>query len=49
MKAAQLFYVSGLVSLITGAASGIGLAYAEVDNGASLAFWTRTRNPSMRK
>ena len=36
MKAAQLFDVSGLATIVTGAASGIGLAYAEVmaDNGA---------------
>ena len=36
MKAAQLFDVSGLATAVTGAASGIGLAYAEVmaDNGA---------------
>jgi NAD(P)-dependent dehydrogenase (short-subunit alcohol dehydrogenase family) len=36
MKAAQLFDVSGLATIVTGAASGIGLAYAEAmaDNGA---------------
>ena len=36
MKSAQLFDVSGLATIVTGAASGIGLAYAEVmaDNGA---------------
>jgi NAD(P)-dependent dehydrogenase (short-subunit alcohol dehydrogenase family) len=36
MKAAQLFDVSGLATIVTGAASGIGFAYAEVmaDNGA---------------
>lgn len=36
MKAAQLFDVRGLATIVTGAASGIGLAYAEVmaDNGA---------------
>ena len=36
MKAAQLFDVSGLVTIVTGGASGIGLGYAEVmaDNGA---------------
>jgi NADP-dependent 3-hydroxy acid dehydrogenase YdfG len=36
MKAAQLFDVGGLATIVTGAASGIGLAYAEVmaDNGA---------------
>jgi NAD(P)-dependent dehydrogenase (short-subunit alcohol dehydrogenase family) len=36
MKAAELFDVRGLVTIVTGAASGIGLAYAEVmaDNGA---------------
>ena len=30
MKAAQLFDVRGLATIVTGAASGIGLAYAEV-------------------
>jgi NADP-dependent 3-hydroxy acid dehydrogenase YdfG len=30
MKTAELFDVSGLVTIVTGAASGIGLAYAEV-------------------
>jgi len=36
MKSAQLFDVSGLATIVTGAASGIGLAYAEAmaDNGA---------------
>jgi NAD(P)-dependent dehydrogenase (short-subunit alcohol dehydrogenase family) len=36
MKAADLFDVSGLVTVVTGGASGIGLAYAEAmaDNGA---------------
>ena len=36
MKAEELFDVRGLVTIVTGAASGIGLAYAEVmaDNGA---------------
>jgi NAD(P)-dependent dehydrogenase (short-subunit alcohol dehydrogenase family) len=36
MKAAQLFDVSGLATIVTGAASGIGLSYAEAmaDNGA---------------
>ena len=36
MKAAQLFDVSGLATIVTGAASGIGFAYAEAmaDNGA---------------
>lgn len=36
MKAAQLFDVGGLATVVTGAASGIGFAYAEVmaDNGA---------------
>jgi NAD(P)-dependent dehydrogenase (short-subunit alcohol dehydrogenase family) len=36
MKAAQLFDVRGLATIVTGAASGIGHAYAEVmaDNGA---------------
>ncbi len=30
MKAAQLFDISGQSALATGAASGLGLAYAEV-------------------
>jgi NAD(P)-dependent dehydrogenase (short-subunit alcohol dehydrogenase family) len=36
MKSAQLFDVKGLATVVTGAASGIGLAYAEAmaDNGA---------------
>jgi NAD(P)-dependent dehydrogenase (short-subunit alcohol dehydrogenase family) len=36
MKTAQLFDVSGLATIVTGAASGLGLAYAEAmaDNGA---------------
>ena len=36
MKSAELFDVRGLATIVTGAASGIGLAYAEVmaDNGA---------------
>ena len=36
MKTAELFDVRGLATIVTGAASGIGLAYAEVmaDNGA---------------
>ena len=38
MKAAQLFDVSGLVTIVTGGASGIGLGYAEVmaANGAKV-------------
>jgi NAD(P)-dependent dehydrogenase (short-subunit alcohol dehydrogenase family) len=40
VKAAQLFDVSGQAALVTGAASGLGLAYAEVlaDNGAHVAL-----------
>ena len=36
MKTAELFDVRGLATIVTGAASGIGLAYAEAmaDNGA---------------
>jgi NAD(P)-dependent dehydrogenase (short-subunit alcohol dehydrogenase family) len=38
MKAAALFDVSGLATVVTGGASGLGLAYAEVmaDNGAQV-------------
>ena len=38
MKQAELFNVKGHVALVTGAASGLGLAYAEVmaDNGATV-------------
>ncbi|MFZ0114834.1 MAG: SDR family NAD(P)-dependent oxidoreductase, partial [Xanthobacteraceae bacterium] len=38
MKQAELFDVSGHVALVTGAASGLGLAYAEVmaENGATV-------------
>ena len=40
MKASQLFDVSGQAALVTGAASGLGLAYSEVlaRNGASVAM-----------
>ncbi|MFM9967959.1 MAG: SDR family NAD(P)-dependent oxidoreductase [Burkholderiales bacterium] len=40
MKASQLFDISGHVALVTGAASGLGLAYAEVlaHNGAHVAM-----------
>jgi NAD(P)-dependent dehydrogenase (short-subunit alcohol dehydrogenase family) len=43
MKAAQLFDVSGLATIVTGAGSGIGLAYAEVmaDNGARVTLMDR--------
>ncbi len=36
MKVAQLFDVKGLATIVTGGASGLGLAYAEAmaDNGA---------------
>jgi NAD(P)-dependent dehydrogenase (short-subunit alcohol dehydrogenase family) len=41
MKAAALFDVSGLVTVVTGGASGIGLAYAEAmaDNGARVVLF----------
>jgi NAD(P)-dependent dehydrogenase (short-subunit alcohol dehydrogenase family) len=40
MKASELFDVAGLAAIVTGAASGIGYAYAEVmaDNGARVAM-----------
>ena len=43
MKTAELFDVRGLVTIVTGAASGIGLAYAEVmaDNGARVTLMDR--------
>ena len=38
MKQAELFNVKGHVAFVTGAASGLGLAYAEVmaENGATV-------------
>jgi NAD(P)-dependent dehydrogenase (short-subunit alcohol dehydrogenase family) len=41
MKASSLFDVSDLVTVVTGGASGIGLAYAQamVDNGASVTIF----------
>lgn len=43
MKAEALFDVAGLVTIVTGGASGIGLAYAEAmaDNGARLTIFDR--------
>jgi NAD(P)-dependent dehydrogenase (short-subunit alcohol dehydrogenase family) len=43
MKMAELFDVRGLATIVTGAASGIGLAYAEVmaDNGARVTLMHR--------
>src|ERR1700677_1203881 len=43
MKAAKLFDVSGLATIVTGAASGIGLAYAEAmaDNGARVTLFDK--------
>lgn len=43
MKAAELFDVSGLVTIVTGGASGIGLGYCEVmaDNGARVFAFDR--------
>jgi NAD(P)-dependent dehydrogenase (short-subunit alcohol dehydrogenase family) len=43
MKIAQLFNVSGLATAVTGAASGIGFAYAEAmaDNGARVTLLDR--------
>ena len=40
MKASQLFDVAGLTAVVTGAASGLGLAYCEVlaENGAHVAM-----------
>jgi len=41
MKASSLFDVSGLVTVVTGGASGIGLAYAQAmaDNGAAVTIF----------
>ena len=41
MKAADLFSVTGLVTVVTGGASGLGLAYAEAmaDNGANVVLF----------
>src|SRR5690348_13805611 len=38
MKSAELFNIKGHVAIVTGAASGLGLAYAEVmaENGATV-------------
>jgi NAD(P)-dependent dehydrogenase (short-subunit alcohol dehydrogenase family) len=43
MKSAELFDVRGLATIVTGAASGIGLAYAEAmaDNGARVTLMDR--------
>jgi NAD(P)-dependent dehydrogenase (short-subunit alcohol dehydrogenase family) len=43
MKASQLFDVNGLATIVTGAGSGIGLAYAEAmaDNGARVTLLDR--------
>ncbi len=43
MKAATLFDVSGLATIVTGAASGIGLSYAEAmaDNGARVTLFDK--------
>ena len=40
MKTSELFDVKGLATIVTGGASGIGLAYAEAmaDNGARVAL-----------
>ena len=48
MKAAQLFDVSGLATIVTGAASGIGFAYAEAmaDNGARVTLMDKD-SPSL--
>jgi NAD(P)-dependent dehydrogenase (short-subunit alcohol dehydrogenase family) len=45
MKASTLFDVSGLVTVVTGGASGIGLAYAEAmaDNGARVILFDLDR------
>ena len=45
MKIAELFNVEGKVALVTGGASGIGFAYAEVlaENGASVCIVDRDR------
>ena len=54
MKAAQLFEIRGLATVVTGAASGIGLAYAEVmaDNGARVTLMdkdTRALDAAVRR
>lgn len=45
MKSAQLFDVTGLATIVTGAASGIGLAYAAAmaDNGARVTMLDRDK------
>jgi NAD(P)-dependent dehydrogenase (short-subunit alcohol dehydrogenase family) len=47
MKSAELFDVRGLATIVTGAASGIGLAYAEAmaDNGARVTLMDKEAQP----
>ena len=51
MKASELFDVAGLAVIVTGAASGIGYAYADAmaDNGARVVLVDIDRAGSIRR